>query len=1070
MKALAKISRPSPAGLFPRNRLFRRLDRSRRKPVIFINGPPGSGKTSLVTSYISVRKLSCLWYQVDVGDSDIASFFYHLGVAAKRAMPGRRKSLPLLTPEYLLGIRAFTLRFFEELYGGLPSVVPAPGSLSRFVIVFDNYQEVADQASFQKIIRDGLSVIPPGITVIVISRNELPEAFASMYANRLMEVVGWDELKLRIEEATGIVRLLQNDELPEDALLEIHRKTQGWAAGLVLLSEQTRTGKIDPLLEGSCTLKELFDYFAGVILEQTGLETRAFLEKTSFFRRFTPEMARELTHNSRAAGILSRLHRNNYFTQRHDNRIVMYEYHNLFREFLLTRTRESSSPDSLSRIRRDAAVVCRAHGQFEDAIDLFLEEGAWESAARLIREQGPALISQGRGMTLSAWIEAMPEAVVRDDPHLLYWRGTCHLPLWPSRGRKDLEKAFHLFEAGRDVQGLFLTWSGIVDSILSEWDDFRLLDPWIEWLDERTSDGSLPPPAVYPWVAVCMVRALTYRRPWHPNIRAWADRARSLSQNHPDPNLRVQACIAVSTYNYFMGEEAQGVLPAREGRRIARGDGVSPLTILGMKFIEIVLHWLTSSTESSSKLISEGLAVAEKSGVHVYDSMLYSYAVYDFLTRGDLAGAGELLRKMESMLGPDQRCALGHYHYVLAWYYYLLDDLPSAAVNAQRGVEIPFETGMPFGEANCRIMLAYVSEAEGEIGKALEQIRLARKIGRKAKSSLLEWLCDLAEAWVAFRSGQEEAGLESLKKGMAVGRARGFMNCEGWLSPVMSELCRKGLENGIEGNYIEELIRRHGLVPNASAYECETWPWPVKIHALGRFEILKDEKPLRYSVRAPRMPLTLLKAIVAFGSGGAKEDHLADALWPESDGDMAHQSLKTTLHRLRQLIGEERAVQVREGRIMLDGQYCWVDAHSFESLLDNAEALWRKNLCGEAVELGEKALSLYQGAFLGEEAHEPWALVYQERLRSKFLRAVDRLGRQFEGDGQWERAVECYRRGLEVDELAEEFYQRLMTSYLSWGRRAEAIAIYNRCRRVLQSVLGIDPSPTTEAILRTVRG
>lgn len=79
MKALAKLTRPSPEGIFPRKRLFRRLNQARTRPVIFITAPPGSGKTSLVTSYLKDRKLPCLWYQVDASDADVASFFYHMG-------------------------------------------------------------------------------------------------------------------------------------------------------------------------------------------------------------------------------------------------------------------------------------------------------------------------------------------------------------------------------------------------------------------------------------------------------------------------------------------------------------------------------------------------------------------------------------------------------------------------------------------------------------------------------------------------------------------------------------------------------------------------------------------------------------------------------------------------------------------------------------------------------------------------------------------------------------------------------------------------------------------------------
>ena len=91
---IAKITRPILTEIFPRNRLFRLLDTGRKRPVTWIAGPPGCGKTTLVSSYLDARKLPCLWYQVDPADADPATFFYYLGLAAREAAPHKRKHLP----------------------------------------------------------------------------------------------------------------------------------------------------------------------------------------------------------------------------------------------------------------------------------------------------------------------------------------------------------------------------------------------------------------------------------------------------------------------------------------------------------------------------------------------------------------------------------------------------------------------------------------------------------------------------------------------------------------------------------------------------------------------------------------------------------------------------------------------------------------------------------------------------------------------------------------------------------------------------------------------------------------
>lgn len=86
--AIAKITRPRLSDVLHRPRLFRLLDRCRKAPVTWISGPAGSGKTTLVASYLDARKIPCLWYQMDGGDADLATFFYYLGLAAKRRRRG----------------------------------------------------------------------------------------------------------------------------------------------------------------------------------------------------------------------------------------------------------------------------------------------------------------------------------------------------------------------------------------------------------------------------------------------------------------------------------------------------------------------------------------------------------------------------------------------------------------------------------------------------------------------------------------------------------------------------------------------------------------------------------------------------------------------------------------------------------------------------------------------------------------------------------------------------------------------------------------------------------------------
>ena len=231
--SLAKITRPSAVGILPRRRLFLCLDRPRSRPILRVSGPPGSGKTSLIASYIDVRKLSCLWYQVNETDSDIASFFFYLGLAAKKASPRFRRPLPLLTPEYLMGISTFTLRFFEHFYGRLKP---------PFFLVFDNYHRVSPDSPLHEVILSGVSVLPEGMNIILVSRSGPPPVFAQLHAHDRMEFLEWDQLRFTLEESREIVRLRAPKIRSKEVVQRLHQITGGWVAGLLLISDAVRRG------------------------------------------------------------------------------------------------------------------------------------------------------------------------------------------------------------------------------------------------------------------------------------------------------------------------------------------------------------------------------------------------------------------------------------------------------------------------------------------------------------------------------------------------------------------------------------------------------------------------------------------------------------------------------------------------------------------------------------------------------------------------------------------------------------------------------------------------------------
>src|SRR4029077_10764930 len=102
-----------------------------------------------------------------------------------------------------------------------------------------------------------------------------------------------------------------------------------------------------------------------------------------------------------------------------------YEYHPLIREFLLERARRELGAAELLALQQRAAGLLEASGQVDAAASLWRSAQDWPALQRLIGEQAPALMAQGRIAIIEDWILSVPAPIRDTAPWLLYWLGVC---------------------------------------------------------------------------------------------------------------------------------------------------------------------------------------------------------------------------------------------------------------------------------------------------------------------------------------------------------------------------------------------------------------------------------------------------------------------------------------------------------------------------------------------------------------------------------------------------------------------------------------------------------------------
>jgi LuxR family transcriptional regulator, maltose regulon positive regulatory protein len=161
----------------------------------------------------------------------------------------------------------------------------------------------------------------------------------------------------------------------------------------------------------------------------------------------------------------------------------------------------------------------------------------------------------------------------------------------------------------------------------------------------------------------------------------------------------------------------------------------------------------------------------------------------------------------------------------------------------------------------------------------------------------------------------------------------------------------------------------------------------LKLHILGRRQLLYHENPITVSRKEPKKVLEFLDILICKGPRGIGREAAADLLWPETEGDRAQQNMKTTLHRLKKLLRCEHAIST-DGRLALSPQYCWVDAWYIESLFDEAN---KSDNAIFKLKVMKEAISSYCEPVGQDAGVSVLRIPYLNRLRTKYEYAVKEL-------------------------------------------------------------------------------
>ncbi len=382
----------------PRVELLKCFDKAAGKRCIYVNAPGGFGKT--VSTLLWIQKSGCvpIWLGLDKYDNTPSTFFRFLCTALFSVMPQNESLMKIIMePSFNDSPVEYTIDILSRF----------SFDSRKYALVFDDFYFITNEEILKSMIYI-LNRLPLSITVIILSRNELPRFFAPLDESGKFAFIGASELAFKSDEIRGFFsgygRFITKGEAEKVLSL-----TEGWA---IAVSALALSGKItaNHKIAGDF----LYDYIKTQIWDRFDHNLRLLLIKTSIVDEFTLKLAERLTQMPDTRQILDSLCSDNIFISRQNDK---YRYHHMFLDFLRTEAKKEKAADS-SDLYQAAAEYYLEEGMYFNALRYYVKTDDRKGTAAALYHFWNGTGKSASELSRISFINELPADFLERNPYL----------------------------------------------------------------------------------------------------------------------------------------------------------------------------------------------------------------------------------------------------------------------------------------------------------------------------------------------------------------------------------------------------------------------------------------------------------------------------------------------------------------------------------------------------------------------------------------------------------------------------------------------------------------------------
>ncbi len=386
-----------------RPRLLSRLGVPAKSRVNIVHAGPGFGKTALLAHWqhdLGRAGIPVAWLSVDPKDDDIHIFIAYLAAAINRVCPEvGRDVIDLITRS-------------GQLVQPASLLVPLANALAEFqsplVLIVDDFHFLTSGA-IQDWAMEFLECMPENLSIAVAARTFPPQRLSRLRAAGQIEEIGPDDLALNFEEVSECLAATGEVTLTAGEVDAVHGRTEGWAAGLQMISIALRGKRsVGTSIESfTGTARTVSGYLQQEVLAGLPAELREFLGRTAVLDRFCADVATVVAGVPNAAQLIAEVERRELFILPLDGEGRWYRYHPLFADFLIAELKRRE-PQALAGLHARARQWFAAQGLWREAVHHAIEAQDFDSAVEVANRCAMNLVRDGEYFVLRSLLTRLP--------------------------------------------------------------------------------------------------------------------------------------------------------------------------------------------------------------------------------------------------------------------------------------------------------------------------------------------------------------------------------------------------------------------------------------------------------------------------------------------------------------------------------------------------------------------------------------------------------------------------------------------------------------------------------------